>query len=39
MYQGENEYNYYNYFFGEFKSENIGKNDKFEITFKINVDY
>ena len=39
MYQGENAYNNYNYFFREFKIENIGKNDKFEITFKISIDF
>ena len=38
MYQGENDDNNYNYFLREFKIENIGKNDKFEITFKISVD-
>ncbi len=38
IYQGENINTNDNYFLKEFRINNIGKNDKFEITFKISVD-
>ena len=38
IYQGENINTNDNYFLKELKIKNIGKNDKFEITFKISVD-
>ncbi len=38
IYQGENINTKDNYFLKEFRINNIGKNDKFEITFKISVD-